>query len=450
MSEKKKNQARSADGIFKMKSFYDEGRSFSEVGDRFGISPSRVEQIFRQNNIKTRKKTVSKKFLKAMRNRRIILEKEVLAKLYLVEKLSIHKVAEKLKTSDHVVRSNLKAYGIPIRPLERYTTSQLTPELLQSLYIDKNLTAPEIAERLGYSALTIGKKLSKFGIKKRSGTSGIRKLSKLTAQQSLNGQSAHRCSVDGAAAKDKSPAADELLTVAEIVEKYKIHPVNLRKLIREGFFPNAFRQILGKVRRWMVPVGDLETFTPRKRGGRRIVEPTAATIRSRAVYARAAIKSSHGYGKAEINEMIALEKKGWTKAEIAARFRLNEETVSDILNQSALYPPRAKKPPRVKKELKRLPEQLLTELYANNLFSTKYILEKLNTNYSSLYISLRHYGIPLRDERRRLTAQEKAQILHHLFSKEKLAPDVIADRMGLTMAYVKRKINELKLRSDFE
>ena len=75
MSETGKYVRRTAADIQAMKTFYDGGRSFSEVGIKFGISPSRVEQLFRQHHVKTRPQTVSQKFLAAMRKRRVVLEK---------------------------------------------------------------------------------------------------------------------------------------------------------------------------------------------------------------------------------------------------------------------------------------------------------------------------------------------------------------------------------------
>lgn len=85
-------------------------------------------------------------------------------------------------------------------------------------------------------------------------------------------------------------------------------------------------------------------------------------------------------------------------------------------------------------------------MYAKGRFSTAYIIEKLNTDYASLYINLRHYGIPLRDERCRLSVKEKEAMLDRLFFEENLDHQIIADRLELCLASVKRKINEIKRR----
>ena len=427
MKKTKKYAIRSEDEIKRMKSSYDEGKTLSEVGVLFGLSRARVGQIFRLNNFKIRKKTASMKFAKAMGKRRIILDRKLLVDLYTHQKLSMQKIAAQLSTSGDVVHRNLRNYKISIRTREIYYKSRLTPELLRRLYIDENLTAAEIAKRLNYSISSIGKNLKKFGIKK------YQPVKRLKVNKSLENRAIELNS-------------KEFLTVEEIAKMHKIRPETLRRLIREGAFPNAFRQRVSKSTRWIIPSGDLENFSPRKKGVSRIAQPTLLAIRSRGKYARAKIKKFNGYGKAEITEIINLEKHGLGSEEIAVRFRLEEQIVADILNEAAARQPRREKQQRINKELKRLPEKPLIDLYVNGEYSIDYILQTLNTNYTSLYISLRHYGIPLRDERLRLSAEDRERLLYQLFIEEDLTAEIIADRLGQTLDYVRRKINELKRR----
>lgn len=448
MSETRKYLRRSAAEIHAMKTFYDEdgGRSLAEVGEQFGIRVSRVEQLFKQHQIPTRPKTVSRKFLAAMEKRRIILPKEPLAELYLREKLSIKRIAEKLGINSDAVRKNLLAYRIPIRPRALYTTTRLTPELLRPLYIDQNLTAEQIAGRLGYSVLTIRKRLFFFGIKKRAG--GSRAAAAVAAAaESLPSAPAEltvETTLKISAAEFGAAAEHEFFTVAEIVAKYQLHPCSVRKLIRSGIFPHAFRQKIGKIRRWLVPAADLQNFVPRRKGGIRGDAPTVAAIEARGAYARKKIRKSHGGGKAAIAEMMALKKQGLTRLEIAVRFRLEESLIADIFEQTALRRP--KKEPRPGREPKRLPEKHLTKLYVEENLPIADILAQLNTNYTALYISLRHYGIPLRDDRLRRAAQERERVLRRLSAGEELTVEAIADRLNLTAPYVRRKLRELKIR----
>ena len=446
MSETGKYVRRGAAEIHAMKIFYDAdgGRSFAEVGIEFGISPARVEQLFRQHNVKTRPQTVSKKFLAAMQERRILLDQELLAELYLKEKLSISRIAARLGAKSDIVRSNLIACRIPIRPRSRYTTTRLTPELLRPLYIEQNLTAGEIAGRLGYSVLTIRKRLFLFGIKKRTGGSRTAEVAAAESSSSAPAQLTVETTLKISESNPDAAAEGEFFTVAEIAEKYQLHSCSVRNSIRNGIFPHAFRQNIGKIRQWLVPAADLQNFVPRRRGGMRCVAPTTATIESRGVRARSVIRKSHGYGKAAIAEMIALKKQGLTRLEIAVRFRLEESLIADIFEQSALRRP--KREPRPVRKPKRLPEKLLIEMYVQENTPTADIVAQLNTNYTALYVSLRHYGIPLRDDRLRRAAQTREQVLRHLSAVEEMTVEAIADRLNLTAPYVRRKLNELKIR----
>lgn len=447
MAEDKKNRERSVAEILAIKAFYDAGASLFEVGARFGLSTSRVEQIFLRNNIKTRRVTVSKKFRAAMRRRRVILDKALLIRFYIEEKLSIQRTAEKLNAGSHAVRRNLQDYGIPVRPVEQFTRSRLTAELLETLYIDKNLTAAQVADRLGYATRTIGKKLSQLGIRKRDGAATARQSvlpgSEPSAAEQSGGDSGTGGRIAAAPPPPPEPEPPPPLTVKEIARQYRIHPGNFRKLIKSGAFPGAYREIVGKIRQWRVPVADLVNFTPRARGKARTAAPTVGTILSRYQSAKRRIKAAHGCGKSEIAEMIESAQRGALSEEIAVRYRLDSEVVADLLAGAALRKPRPPRLPPVKRAPQRLPEKELIELYVNEKASTAYILEKLNTNYASLYINLRHYGIPLRDRRLRSAAQENETRLHRLAVEENLAPAVIAERLGLSEAYVKRKINEI-------
>jgi predicted DNA-binding protein YlxM (UPF0122 family) len=447
MSETGKYVRRTAGDIQAMKTFYDGGRSFSEVGDEFGISPSRVEQLFRQHKIKTRRKTVSQKFLAAMQQRRIRLEREPLAELYLNEKLSIRRIAEKLGSTYDIVRSNLIAHRIPIRPLADHTTSRLTPDILRPLYIDQNLTAAQIAERLGYSVLTVRKRLFLFGIKKRSGGVAADAAGAVGAGSPLLPRSGQTAPEElKISATPPAMAETEALTIPEIAEKYRMHPQSIKKLVREGFFPHAERRVHNNIRRWVVPAADLENFVARGRGGVRIAAPTAATIQGRSVLAKKKIKETHNYRKPEIIEMMNLEKQGLTRSEIAVRFRLEEQIVHDLLEQCAVRPPRLRKKPRPAAGLTNLPEQRLIELYVESDISVVAIVRELNTNYAALYDNLKRYKIPLRNDRARAASVERETTLRRLVVRENLTIEEIAGQLGLSAAQIKRNLRDLKIR----
>lgn len=422
MTEDKKYPARSLSDVLQMKSLYEGGESLSEVADRFEISPSAVQQIFRRHGIKIRRRTVSEKFRAAMSDRQILVEEETLVQLYIEQKLSIQKIAARLAVSRDVIHRRLQSYGIPIRARTRLNRERLTPELLETLFVGENLSAAKIAARLNCAPSTVRRKLLKFGIKKAELTT----------------------TVTAAAESEDAPAPAADWTVAEIVEKYKIHPASVGKLIKKGAFPNAYREIVGKIRRWRIPATDLENFAPRRPGGARTGAPSGAAIRSRHHHARVRIKNSHGYGKKDYAEMVRLEEQNLRRAEIAARFGLDERTVNDLLDRNALRRARPVKTPRPVKTVKRLPEEQLIALYVEQKLPAAVIVERLQTNHSELYASLRHYGLSRRHEGHRGAAPAKETLLCRLFEDEHLSPPAIAERLNLTAAYVARKINELR------
>lgn len=450
MAENKKYKKRSFNEILEIKAFYDAGGTFSEIAATLGITRSGVAQIFSRNNIKTRKKIISEKSRQAMDNRRIILSEESLTNLYINERLSIQKIAEKLEVGFQTVRRNLQDYGIPTRSIENYPRSLLTAELLKTLYIDKKLTAAQIADRLDYSALTISNKLSRFGIKKRvfARPESSSSPAEPGANQPPDDSSVNKNDQPGNRDETKISFSDQQksVTAEEISVMYNLHITSVRKLIKKKVFPNAYRQVKVKSRPWLVPIADLENFAPPKRGRKKTAAPTVSILHYRCKRAKKLIKDSHGYGKKEIKEMVELEHQGLNREEIAIRFRLKAEIVADLLDQIALLKPRPKKVPPAKKELKRLSEKELIELYVTEEFSTDYILKKLQTNYASLYINLRHYGIPLRDERHRTATHEKETLLYKLAIEESLPPQMIAERLKISEPYVRRKINEMKRR----
>ena len=391
MSETGKYVRRSAADIQAMKTFYGGGgggRSFAEVGIEFGISPSRVEQLFRQHHVKTRPQTVSQKFLAAMRKRRVVLEKQPLADLYLQEKLSIQKIADRLATTFHIVRSNLIAHRIPVRPLENYTTSRLTPEILRPLYIDQNLTAAQIAERLGYSILTIRKKLSVFGIK--------RNVSEPHGEAAIRGENFVPRQRSRIKARQARPRLSE---------------PNAAAIEGRGAYARAkIKRLHGYGKR---EIGEIIAL------GKSGLTPAEIAIRFR------------------LDEGIVAD----LLAQAAGRELLKRQKL-------ALKPPRPKPPPKNRhspKRLKKLPEKaILLELYENVRLPKKAILSKLKINDATLYNALLRYGIPLRSVRSRQRSEEREQMLRRMFTSEELPLQTIADRLGLSLNQVRKSLRFLR------
>lgn len=430
-----------ADEIKKMIALYlDKELSLAEVGAEFGLSPTRIKRILVQNKVQIRKRTNSQKLYASFEKKRTILERETLRKLYTVDGLSLEKIADRLGTSYAVVERNFKAYGLKRRAPGRYAPASLTRELLEELYLRQRLTVPQIAERLALSEGSIDitegsirKKLYEFKIRKKdlkqqqlvaekkrdkkTGdilSSSQNKINKKTRKMLTNDSKTENNKISGKCVRANKPGqksfeksknkttatnAPEFLSIAEAALLLKRHQTFIRRKLREGAFPNAVRQNGKKRRSWIIPVTDLTGYKILPVGGQRQTDPAPSTILSRLAKARIEIKSLRGYGKTEILQMVELEQSGRSAAEIAAEFRLPELVVEDILAGVAVKPLKIKMPRPEKRPPKRLPKDLLIELYVEKEIKTREILKLLSTNYRSLYINLRFYGIPLRSHR---------------------------------------------------
>jgi transcriptional regulator with XRE-family HTH domain len=165
MPDKRKYTYWSARQIKEMADLYDSGKSLAEVGEEYGISKQRVNLILRKNGYQTRSRATAARIANLNRKPRI-LERDILDKFYLEKRLTITEMANQLKISYPVIRKSLIYHKIPIRSANDYRFTSLTRELLEPLYLEENLTAREIAGRLGFSLVAITKRLSKLGIKK--------------------------------------------------------------------------------------------------------------------------------------------------------------------------------------------------------------------------------------------------------------------------------------------
>ena len=153
---------------YRIVELYKSGMSMKEVGLEFGISAQRVEQILKKAGVETRKYTRSNRLLEARKRKRKSLSKQLLVRLYEDERLPVSEITEKLGVSHAKLYQSLEFYKIPRRKAEGFEYSKLTEDVLRRLYLGEDLTASEIAEKLGFASITIKKRLSKFGIRKRN------------------------------------------------------------------------------------------------------------------------------------------------------------------------------------------------------------------------------------------------------------------------------------------
>ena len=150
----------------RMIELYQSGLSMREVGLEFGMSGQRVEQILKKAGIETRRYTRSNRLFEARKSKRKVISKELLLELYKDEELSVFEIIKKLGVSYVSFYKSLKYHNIPKRKTQGIHYSALTEEILRRLYLEEGLTAREIAQKLGFAAITVKKRLSKFGIRR--------------------------------------------------------------------------------------------------------------------------------------------------------------------------------------------------------------------------------------------------------------------------------------------
>jgi hypothetical protein len=95
-------------------------------------------------------------------DRRVILDKKELKRLYIRKKISVQKIAKMKFCSTTTVTKNLKSYGIPRRSIGESNSLRygLTPKKLKKMLKNKN--QKEIAEHIGCDTSTISKAIKKF------------------------------------------------------------------------------------------------------------------------------------------------------------------------------------------------------------------------------------------------------------------------------------------------
>lgn len=125
-----------------------ENLSLKEIGERFGVSHNTISRRLKQYEIPERPK----------KTRKILVEKEVLEKLYIHDQLNPSEVGERLGIDRGTVTRLLKGYNIPLRNSKEGTkiakekkALKIPKEELEQKYFQENLPIPKIAEEYGVS-----------------------------------------------------------------------------------------------------------------------------------------------------------------------------------------------------------------------------------------------------------------------------------------------------------
>lgn len=91
-----------------------------------------------------------------------MITKELLEKLYFEDRMTVDEIKKYLNNSS--ISYYIKKFGIKTDGAKR-NSIKLDKDKLVELYVEKDLTALEVAKELEISVITVVKNLKKFGIK---------------------------------------------------------------------------------------------------------------------------------------------------------------------------------------------------------------------------------------------------------------------------------------------
>ena len=150
---------------------YRAGQSLQQIGDSYGLSRVRVQQILERAGCPRRRKMPADKPTRPPRKPVEILDKDILTELYVRNRISLTGIMRQLGTTRYVIDLSLKHHKIKLRTRDENRRIQIKcPELdraaLYKLYIEDGLTAEVIAKRFGFVKSTIRVMLWRHGIRK--------------------------------------------------------------------------------------------------------------------------------------------------------------------------------------------------------------------------------------------------------------------------------------------
>lgn len=156
-----KPPSRTLEFVNKVKTLYSDDRtSIPKIAHRLGVTIGIIYRVLTKHNIKRRK----------FDRRTVRVDQNRLEHLYWTQKYSVETTAEKLGVSSGTIRKRLKAYGIPIRQVQKpYGKEFWDKANLRKRYVEEQLTIREIAKELKVSASAVGAAMERRGIKRRLG-----------------------------------------------------------------------------------------------------------------------------------------------------------------------------------------------------------------------------------------------------------------------------------------
>ena len=131
------------------------GMSEKEIGAIVGHDPRTVRQRLRDHGIPSRKRQMP-------RDR---ISPETLRRMYATDRRSIASISREFECTEQVISDLLIEYGIEKR--RSHLDGMLTKEFLTEMYVDKTMSAKEIAKMVGCGASAVYRRIHRHGIPTR-------------------------------------------------------------------------------------------------------------------------------------------------------------------------------------------------------------------------------------------------------------------------------------------
>lgn len=141
-----------------------EGKSEKEIGAIVNHDPRTILRRLREHGIPLRER----------RTHRDRISPETLRRMYIADHRSIASISREFECSTQVISDLLNEYGIEKR--RNRFDSMLTKEFLTKMYVDKEMSAKEIAKMVGCGAVAIHRHIRRHGIPTREDHSAERRL----------------------------------------------------------------------------------------------------------------------------------------------------------------------------------------------------------------------------------------------------------------------------------
>lgn len=130
--------------------------TLQKVADRVGLTRQAVHQRLRKHGIETRK-VIPK-----------VIDGSEVKRLYVDLKFSLNEVGQKLGVSAELVARELKSLGIPRRKGSGLPPRTFDKETILKLYVTDGLTQGQVGKKLGVSVNIIRRELERHGITHRN------------------------------------------------------------------------------------------------------------------------------------------------------------------------------------------------------------------------------------------------------------------------------------------